>query len=185
MLNHQCVSSPSALKTQDWKMRDWKTRERIVMERRSSLNSRRKLRTQVSDTSKPASLWSNYYQRTSSLYSSCWHTSRPRPRLLARDSRPSVRPLESALECSPDPRPWSLVVAWEQLKYVLSTTIGWQEKGRRLQPVLMTLDPISRACQKITCSCQTCRVKKFRCGCKNATLFCTAICQPYKGKHLC
>jgi len=78
------------------------------MERRSSLNSRRKLRTQVSDTSKPASLWSNYYQRTSSLYSSCWHTSRPRPRLLARGSRRSVRPLESALKCSWESRPETL-----------------------------------------------------------------------------
>jgi len=30
------------------------------------------------------------------------HTSRPRPRLLARGSRPSVRPSESVLECSRD-----------------------------------------------------------------------------------
>ena len=44
------------------------------------------------------------------------------PRLLARGSRPSVRPLESALECSRDPRPWSLVLAWKQLKYVLSNS---------------------------------------------------------------
>jgi len=42
--------------------------------------------------------------------------------VLARGSRPSVRPLESALECSRDPRPWSLVLAWKQLKYVLSNS---------------------------------------------------------------
>lgn len=56
-------------------------------------------------------------------------------------------------------------------------TLGWKKiADNKLQPLLMTQDPIPKACQEIiSCSCST-GCTNLRCSCKKAKLFCTSVC---------
>ncbi len=54
--------------------------------------------------------------------------------------------------------------------------MGWRNEDGILEPILMSLDPIPKAClELIRCQCTTgCRT--LRCKCRKANLFCTALC---------
>lgn len=56
-------------------------------------------------------------------------------------------------------------------------TLGWKRSAdNKLEPLLMTKDPIPKACQEIiSCSCST-GCTNLRCSCKKAKLFCTSVC---------
>ena len=55
-------------------------------------------------------------------------------------------------------------------------TLGWKIADNKLQPLLMTQDPIPKACQEIiSCSCST-RCTNLCYSCKKAKLFCTSVC---------
>lgn len=56
-------------------------------------------------------------------------------------------------------------------------TLGWKRiADNKLQPLLMTQDPIPKSCQEIiSCSCFT-GCANLRCSCKKAKLYCTSLC---------
>ena len=56
-------------------------------------------------------------------------------------------------------------------------TMGWNKTDdNKLRPVLMTQDPIPKACVEIiSCSCHT-GCTTSQCSCKKARLFCTSVC---------
>lgn len=56
-------------------------------------------------------------------------------------------------------------------------TMGWNRTDdNKLRPVLMTKDPIPKACGEIiSCSCRT-GCTTSRCSCKKSSLFCTSVC---------
>jgi hypothetical protein len=56
-------------------------------------------------------------------------------------------------------------------------TMGWNRTDdNKLRPVLMSQDPIPKACcEIISCSCRT-GCTTCRCSCKKASLFCTSAC---------
>ena len=57
--------------------------------------------------------------------------------------------------------------------------MGWvtvSEDGSKLVPLLMTKEPIPKACKEIiSCSCKS-SCTTLRCGCKKAKLFCSGVC---------
>lgn len=65
--------------------------------------------------------------------------------------------------------------------------MGWKLQGDKLEPVLMTLPAIPKAClEVISCSCRTgCR--NFCCRCRKSKLFCTAVCgcNKYTARNAC
>ena len=56
------------------------------------------------------------------------------------------------------------------------TAMGWTKRDGGLEPILMSLSPIPKACMEVIfCSCKTnCRTK--RCKCRKAGLQCTIMC---------
>ena len=57
--------------------------------------------------------------------------------------------------------------------------MGWatvSEDGSKLVPLLMTKEPIPKACKEIiSCSCKS-GCTTLRCGCKKAKVFCSGVC---------
>ena len=54
----------------------------------------------------------------------------------------------------------------------------------KLQPLLMTQDPILKACQEIiSCSCST-GCTNLNCSCTEAKLFCTCVCGRIKSNNV-
>ena len=67
-------------------------------------------------------------------------------------------------------------------------TMGWNRTDdNKLRPVLMTQDPIPKACVEIiSCSCRT-GCTTCRCSCKKARLFCTSVygCEKTANTNCC
>ena len=57
-----------------------------------------------------------------------------------------------------------------------SQKMGWQLNGELLNPPLLSLDPIPKACHDVTY--RTCRTgcRTFPCSCKKARMSCTRAC---------